>query len=884
MLSRVAESLYWTARSIERAENTSRLVDVTFHGLLDARVSDPEQAWRDLLRAVGRDDLFGEHFTEYTPRAVTEFLLWHPDNPDSVTACVARARENLRGVREQISSEMWEHLNRLHLLVARARPARVLEAPHEFLVRVREGSHAFQGVTKLTLSRGEAYAFLSLGAHLERADTTARVLLTSVPTLVDGSVDRLSSLLRSCGAFEAFRRHESEEVQGERVADFLLLDRSFPRSVLFCAERCLEAIRFVSGNSQQPERSLGMLVARLAFADVPQLEPPSLAALLGEVRHGPPRRRQRARRRVLRDAGPASRPLRPATAATAGEPRMLIRVEHATTFTYAERITEAYTELRVRPLSSGGQHCTSFRLVTDPPGIRVRAYLDRLGNHVQHLEVLEDHDRISITAISEVTHGRGVLRLRARLVAARAPRLPRADGVRAVRGRRCSSSRRPRQGEGTETERATEVMRALRSLLVYERGATDVMTRADAALALGRGVCQDFAHVMLAACRRAGIPSRYVSGYLYDPQETRGREPRVGGRARRAARLGLDRPDARPRADRGVRSRRRRSRLRRRAADARRLQGHFGGDARGRGADGRPVTRLGPPLGSELDGWRVEEYGRSRDGVPLRVFLPAGDGPVAGLLTAAQHGEEADTALLVRRLLERVPAAETRWAVIPVLNPDGLLAGTRQNAAGVDLNRNFPASTWEPGETFTFPPGIDPEVRILVEPDEPLLAGAHAGSEPETQALTALIERLEPPLVVDLHSPLELIFVRGAVPPERDRGARPLGGHACAGGVRGPLPRRLRRLAVRARHARARLRDRARRPARALQAAPARARGPAPELGRRQRTDAAAPPRPQVLDARDRGALARRQHALGTAPRRCRRSGRRRRSRGRRRR
>ena len=124
---------------------------------------------------------------------------------------------------------------------------------------------------------------LSLGAHLERADTTARVLLTNVPTLVDGSGDRLSSLLRSCGAFEAFRRHESEAVQGERVADFLLLDRSFPRSVLFCAERCLEAIRFVSGNSQQPERSLGILVARLAFADVPQLEPPSLAALLDEV-------------------------------------------------------------------------------------------------------------------------------------------------------------------------------------------------------------------------------------------------------------------------------------------------------------------------------------------------------------------------------------------------------------------------------------------------------------------------------------------------------------------------------------------------------------------------------------------------------------------------
>ena len=125
-----------------------------------------------------------------------------------------------------------------------------------------KGSHAFQGVTKATLSRGEAFEFLELGAHLERADTTARVLLTSTPKLVDGSGDRLSSLLRSCGGFEAFRRHESEEVQGERVVEFLLLERSFPRSVLFCAERCLEAVRVISGYSQQPERSLGMLVAQ----------------------------------------------------------------------------------------------------------------------------------------------------------------------------------------------------------------------------------------------------------------------------------------------------------------------------------------------------------------------------------------------------------------------------------------------------------------------------------------------------------------------------------------------------------------------------------------------------------------------------------------------
>ena len=169
--------------------------------------------------------------------------------------------------------------------------------------------------------------------------------------------------------------------------------------------------------------------------------------------------------------------------------------------------------------------------------------------------------------------------------------------------------------------------------------------------------------------------------------------------------------------------------------------------------------------GNLLDGWRVEEYGRSRDGVALRVFMPAAPGPLAGLVTAAQHGEEAATALLVRRLLERVPAHETRWAVVPVANPDGVINGTRQNAAGVDLNRNFPAATWLPDDSFTFPPGIADEVRVAENRTNLSSPGERPGSEPETQALMALVERLRPPLVVDIHSPLELLLPRGDIPP-----------------------------------------------------------------------------------------------------------------------
>ncbi|MCW2976754.1 MAG: hypothetical protein JWM06_2035 [Actinomycetia bacterium] len=287
MLSRVAESLYWTGRSIERAEDTSRLLHVNFHGLLDADLRDRGRAWRDLILFLGRDDVFREHFSEYTAPAVTEFMLWHPANPDAVTACVARARENARGVREQISSEMWEHLNRLHLLVSRTRRSAVLASPHDFFTRVREGSHAFQGVMKATLPRGEAYEFLELGAHLERADSTARLLSVKVAGLMAAEPaaathEWLSNLLKSCGAYEAFRKQESDELRAARVVAFLLLERRLPRAVCFCLELCLSAIRAISGDGARPERAIGRVFAELSFTEVRELDDTTVF-LLGRV-------------------------------------------------------------------------------------------------------------------------------------------------------------------------------------------------------------------------------------------------------------------------------------------------------------------------------------------------------------------------------------------------------------------------------------------------------------------------------------------------------------------------------------------------------------------------------------------------------------------------
>jgi transglutaminase-like putative cysteine protease len=196
---------------------------------------------------------------------------------------------------------------------------------------------------------------------------------------------------------------------------------------------------------------------------------------------------------------------------------MLLRVEHTTEFVYDGPIAEAYTELRLRPREGGGQHCTAFRLTTEPPGLRVRAYRDHFGNDVHHFDVVESHERLVVTAVSEVmtpesfVNGRSAptpLELHDYLHAT--SYAPFAEGVRDFTARHA--------GNEGGAARARELMAGVRGELVYEPGSTDVQTRADEVLALGRGVCQDFAHVFLAACRSVGIPARYVSGYLYDPK------------------------------------------------------------------------------------------------------------------------------------------------------------------------------------------------------------------------------------------------------------------------------------------------------------------------------------------------------------------------------
>ena len=280
MLSRVADSIYWMSRQIERAENVARFVGVNLHMRLDLPPGVTEQ-WMPLVITTGDDASFGERYGEATRENVTQFLTFDTDNPNSILSCLRAARENARGVREIISSEMWEQLNKFYLMVRdTAGSARARELPEAFFADVRMASHLFVGVSDATMSHGEGWNFAQLGRMIERADKTTRILdmkyFILLPSLTDVGTPfddlQWSAVLRAASALEMYRKRYGR-LTWEHVVDFLLLDRDFPRAVHHCVIHAQEALHAITGTpfgtfKSIADRRMGQLRSDLDFAMV----------------------------------------------------------------------------------------------------------------------------------------------------------------------------------------------------------------------------------------------------------------------------------------------------------------------------------------------------------------------------------------------------------------------------------------------------------------------------------------------------------------------------------------------------------------------------------------------------------------------------------------
>jgi len=290
LLSRVADSLYWMSRYLERAEHTTRLLDVNLNLMLDESATSSDHRWQRLVQALGKPRRIRWNGDPYE---LARTLTFDVNNKSSVLSCIIRARENSRHVREQISTEQWHRLNSLYLEVTRPELQSVMhaealqdnsETPAAFLQQVMEAVHQFQGVTDSTMSHGEGWHFIQVGRYLERATATAMLLeayhedLWSQPDRLPEGNEYLEwmGLLRSATAFEAYCKVYTADLTPERILEFLLLDPEFPHSLRFSIDSlqtALEAIQRNSGKSRAEElhRIAGRLSAKLGFASVDEI-------------------------------------------------------------------------------------------------------------------------------------------------------------------------------------------------------------------------------------------------------------------------------------------------------------------------------------------------------------------------------------------------------------------------------------------------------------------------------------------------------------------------------------------------------------------------------------------------------------------------------------
>ena len=280
MLSRVADSIYWMSRYVERAENVARFIDVNLQLVLDAPPGQ-EQQWQPLVNATGDQEDFAKRYGAATQENVLEFLTFDPRNPNSILSCLQAARENARGVREVISSAMWLQLNKFYLMVKLAAVAPIdLDLAAEFFHEVILSSQLFAGITDASMTHSASWHFSQIGRMLERADKVSRILdikyylLLRSPEDVGTSFDLIQwgAVLRSASAFEMYcKRHGRISPRG--VVGFLMLDREFPRSIQFCLRSARDSLHVISGTPPgsfryAPEKLLGQICSDLEFVTV----------------------------------------------------------------------------------------------------------------------------------------------------------------------------------------------------------------------------------------------------------------------------------------------------------------------------------------------------------------------------------------------------------------------------------------------------------------------------------------------------------------------------------------------------------------------------------------------------------------------------------------
>ncbi|MEM9399603.1 MAG: alpha-E domain-containing protein [Verrucomicrobiota bacterium] len=299
MLCRVADSLFWMSRYMERAENTARMVEANLQLMLDSQtlgLGPVDEFWSPILGSMGDDIIFNKQYDQMNNQNVMDFLVFNRKNSSSVLSCVIAARENARMVRDQISDEMWEITNRLyHMLFKSSSYAVGHSELYDQLRQVREFSNLLVGATEGTYNHGTGYLFIKAGRFLERVEKTGRMLDSKKHLFLFDEADstliiNLEAVLRACSASTAYQQTYDADLTLKNVLQLMILSREFPRSMLFSMNELQLAIHGISQCpithfSNEAERMCGLMISKLNYASVEEIIKSDAHTFLMDIHH-----------------------------------------------------------------------------------------------------------------------------------------------------------------------------------------------------------------------------------------------------------------------------------------------------------------------------------------------------------------------------------------------------------------------------------------------------------------------------------------------------------------------------------------------------------------------------------------------------------------------
>ena len=567
LLARMAEAVYWAGRYLERAEDTARIVAVHGETHIDLPVGE-DVGWAPLVEIAGTASAYQERRRQLGPGTantpdskrsieahIIAYVLTDRDNPSSILASIAGARANLRQSRAVVPREVWELCNELWLALSadvgsvESRDRRV-----RWLQRVIDEIQRINGVLQGTMRRDEALAFFRMGQHLERAEITCQVLAVRAESVAPGSSGDLyidvhqMALLRSLASYQPFRRAMPAQRDAASTLKFLLQDEAFPRSVSACLTELRDLVKSLPHN--EPILAACTDTAVLVV-DAPVAQPTSLGlrAFLAELQPAignlhdhieasffAPVANQprpvsssitRADRSRIRTRASPNVQGGASTISSTTEDRVY-RVNHVTTYEYAAPVEQSYNEAHLRPRDTDHQLCTSYTLDVEPEPSTWFESVDPFGNSVSTFVVQGAFDRMVVTATSDVVVSPPTIppagppweSVRAMLEIDRQPMARDARRCRAPSRLVPTSNALAEYAEGSFlpgrplTEAVMDLTGRIYAEFAYEPGFTSISTPLHEVLEQRRGVCQDFAHLLIGCVRSLGLSARYVSGYI----------------------------------------------------------------------------------------------------------------------------------------------------------------------------------------------------------------------------------------------------------------------------------------------------------------------------------------------------------------------------------